>query len=397
MDHGALQHQQTTHWLGDVVVPQHGEPVVTLSSNHDATFVSTGDDAGGSVQDVSTMNLAVDDQPSLQVQDVSSGVDLKSRDFPLQASVSSPCLTVPEGRIFLDICSGVTRPLSKAILDLCGDVLSFDILLHESMDLLRYDTYEQLLRICSSGQVGYGSASPACAHYSRLKLLPGPGPKALRTPEALQGVAGLNSYELQQVQESYLMLSRCIICLTLAFQAGGHVHLEQPPSAMSWLEDCVIHFLKLVSAWCVVIAACHVLMGKIGINHGCLRQVFRPFPSLVHCVLILQILMNPWGGWIPHQVSSWAGRQHVIPTSWLRSLHKSLFHWYLETNRIGLGLNDIHYYLSKVAVRLPLAMRMGQAFGAFLIGVCQDVKIQTSWDSFVKVGFNSTHFRFKTG
>ena len=124
------------------------------------------------------------------------------------------------------------------------------------MDLLHDSTYEQLLRLCASGQVGYGSASPACAHYSRLKLLPGPGPKALRTPDSLQGVPGLNSYELQQVQESYLMLSRCIICLTLIFQAGGHVHLEQPPSAMSWLEDCVIQFLKLISAWCVVIAAC---------------------------------------------------------------------------------------------------------------------------------------------
>ena len=32
--------------------------------------------------------------------------------------------------------------------------------------------------------------------------------------------------------------------------------MEQPPSAMSWLEDCVIQFLKLISAWCVVIAAC---------------------------------------------------------------------------------------------------------------------------------------------
>ena len=194
-----------------------------------------------------------------------AGVDLKSREFPLQASVSSQCLTVPEGRIFLDICSGdsgVTRPLSKALLALGGDVLSFDILLHDSMDLLRDDTFEQLLRICSSGQVGYGSASPACAHYSRLKLLPGPGPKALRTPEALQGVAGLNSYELQQVQESYFMLSRCVICLTLVFQAGGHVHLEQPPSAMSWLEDCVIQFLKLISAWCVIIAIAACAYGK---------------------------------------------------------------------------------------------------------------------------------------
>ena len=172
------------------------------------------------------------------------------------AKVSSPHFAVPEGRIFLDICSGTTRPLSVAALALGCDVLSFDILLDESMDLLRDDSYEQLLRLCSSGQVGYGSASPACCHYSRLKLRPGPGPKALRTPEALQGVPGLNSADLTKVQESYLMLSRCVTCLTLIFQAGGHVHLEQPPSAMSWLEDCVQQFLKLISAWCIVIAAC---------------------------------------------------------------------------------------------------------------------------------------------
>ena len=96
----------------------------------------------------------------------------------------------------------------------------------------------------------------ACAHYSRLKLLPGPGPKALRTPSALAGVPGLNSHDVLKLQESFMMLFRCITCLTLVFQAGGHVHLEQPPSAMSWLEDCVTQFLKVTSAYCVVIAAC---------------------------------------------------------------------------------------------------------------------------------------------
>ena len=222
----------------------------------DVSFGTTITISGGLSQDVSTMNSLVDDQPLLQDHEVSSEVDLKPQDSPLPAVISSTTLPVPEGRIFLDLCAGVTRPLSKAVLDLGGDILSFDILLDEKMDLLHDSTYEQLLRLCSSGQVGYGSASPACAHYSRLKLLPGPGPKALRTPDSLQGVPGLNSYELQQVQESYLMLSRCITCLTLIFQAGGHVHLEQPPSAMSWLEDCVIQFLKLISAWCVVIAAC---------------------------------------------------------------------------------------------------------------------------------------------
>ena len=96
------------------------------------------------------------------------------------------------------------------------------------MDLLNDGSYEQLLRICSSGQVAYGAASPSCAHYSRLKLHR-PGPKALRTPEFLDGVPGLSSAELLQVQESFMMLSRTITCLTLIFQAGG-----RPPRATTF-------------------------------------------------------------------------------------------------------------------------------------------------------------------
>ena len=46
------------------------------------------------------------------------------------------------------------------------------------------------------------------------------------------------------------------MCLTLIYNAGGHVHLEQPPSAMSWLEPCVQKFLVLISACCTVMAAC---------------------------------------------------------------------------------------------------------------------------------------------
>ena len=93
----------------------------------------------------------------------SSDMDQTPMEFKLQDTISSPHFAVPEGRIFLDICSGTTRPLSVVVLALGCDVLSFDILLDESMDLLRDDSYEQLLRLCSSGQVGYGSASPACS------------------------------------------------------------------------------------------------------------------------------------------------------------------------------------------------------------------------------------------
>ena len=39
-------------------------------------------------------------------------------------------------RIFLDVCSEASRPLSTEVLRKGGDVLSIDILIHDSMDLL---------------------------------------------------------------------------------------------------------------------------------------------------------------------------------------------------------------------------------------------------------------------
>lgn len=65
----------------------------------------------------------------------------------------------------------------------------------------------------------------------------------------------ISSDELFQVQNSYMMLFRCVICLTLIHQARGHAHLEQPPTALSWLEDSVKPFLTPISARCVVIEA----------------------------------------------------------------------------------------------------------------------------------------------
>ena len=69
-------------------------------------------------------------------------------------------------RIFLDICSGATRPLSQACLNRGKCILSFDILINADMDLLNDNSYEQLLRLCSSGVVPYASASPSCGQYS---------------------------------------------------------------------------------------------------------------------------------------------------------------------------------------------------------------------------------------
>lgn len=104
--------------------------------------------------------------------------------------------------------------------------------------------------------MAYGAASPSCGEYSRLKLRDGPGPRALRTPDHLQGIPDLTPIELQRVQESFLMLRRCLVSLQLVFQSGGHVHLEQPSNAMSWLESETQDFLRCIGAFCVCVAAC---------------------------------------------------------------------------------------------------------------------------------------------
>ena len=56
-------------------------------------------------------------------------------------------------RLFLDICSGATRPLSQAALDVGMQVLSVDPLCAGKLDLFNDAHYEQLLRISFSGIV----------------------------------------------------------------------------------------------------------------------------------------------------------------------------------------------------------------------------------------------------
>ena len=158
-------------------------------------------------------------------------------------------------RIFLDICCGVNSPLSTAVQNLQGDVMRFDILVHNSDDLLDSNCYEQLLRLCASGIVAYTGTSPSCCEYSRLKLLPH-GPPALRTPDHMDGVPGISGPNLLKVQESALMLQRCIQCVHLTIASGGHGHIEQPKSAMSWNEPIVQQFISQHKCACVSMAAC---------------------------------------------------------------------------------------------------------------------------------------------
>ena len=104
-------------------------------------------------------------------------------------------------RIFLDVCSGVSKPISAALRNLHRTVLAIDLLLHSSMNLLNDEFFEQLLRLCGSGLVAYCATAPNCGLYSLLRLRPG-GPRALRTPSELDGIAGLSAAEAMQLQES---------------------------------------------------------------------------------------------------------------------------------------------------------------------------------------------------
>jgi hypothetical protein len=179
--------------------------------------------------------------------------------FPIPPSMPSPANpkidNLTGSRIFLDICCGVNSPLSTAVQSLKGDVMRFDILVHSTDDLLDSTRFEQLLRVCASGLVAYAGASPSCCEYSRLKLLPN-GPPALRTPTHLDGIPGISGQDLLRVQESSTMLLRCIQCLQVVVSSGGHGHLEQPKSAMSWGEPAVQQFISQQSCSCISMAAC---------------------------------------------------------------------------------------------------------------------------------------------
>ena len=194
-----------------------------------------------------------DDTQSVHLQDQQPAVSLIQPEPSTSVDLQIP--VQQRSRIFLDICSGVTMPLSAALQKYKGDILPFDILIHSDCDLLDDSTFERLLRLCASGIVGYCAASPACKEYSRLKLKPG-GPPALRTPQQLQGRADLSPEDLTKVQESSLMLERCSICIRVSYQAGGHGHLEQPSTAMSWDEPFIQNMLLECNCNCVSLPAC---------------------------------------------------------------------------------------------------------------------------------------------
>ena len=170
---------------------------------------------------------------------------------------------------FLDVCAGAGAPLSTALRQLGVSTLAIDPLLDSRMDLRDDAFFDHLLRICASKSVALAHAAPPCGEYTRAKLLPR-GPRALRTPEALNGIPGLGPADALKVQESHLLF--------VTFSCGGQVSLEQPTNSMAWLEPLASHFLREIQADLVNVAAC-----SVGLNlhkSWLFATCFRPLQAL---------------------------------------------------------------------------------------------------------------------
>ena len=190
-----------------------------------------------------------------------------------------PELALPQApQFFLDLFSGGHSPLANAARAMNIPCLAIDILLDKSHDLLDVICFERILRLAFSGKISFGHASPPCTEYTLLKLLPGPGPRPCRSADHLQGLPTNDAEAQTRVETSFLLLHRVVMILMAVFQAGGHVSLEQPRNALSWLEPVVRAFLLDISADLVVVAGC-----AFGMNYAkqwIFASSWRPLQSL---------------------------------------------------------------------------------------------------------------------
>ena len=115
-----------------------------------------------------------------------------------------------------------------------------------------------LTKLCFSGLLGIAWSAPPCKEFSRLKL-ERPGPKPLRTPQHMDGVPGLMEAEQAKVTASTGIHARSRTLLRTVVSKAGQAGMEQPPSALSWLQQDNIAMLREWSAHCAYVAAC---------NHG---------------------------------------------------------------------------------------------------------------------------------
>ena len=184
----------------------------------------------------------------------SSSSSSSSSNQPDRAA-TAPQSTPP--RLFLDLFAGINAPLTTAMEALHVDCMQpFDLDADTACNILDDAQYRLLLRIASSGILGALWSAPPCKEFSRLKLRK-PGPKALRTPEFMDGVPDNSPAEQAKVDESTEIHKRSRQIIRTARQASTHTGMEQPPSSMAWLQPDNVTLLQERCAHCAHVAACH--------------------------------------------------------------------------------------------------------------------------------------------
>ena len=112
----------------------------------------------------------------------------------------------------------------------------FDLDHNQAHDILNNTVLEALLKLCWSGLIALIMLAPPCKKYSGLKLRPG-GPN-------MNGVPGLSPSQLKRLQDSQATHERGRALFIAVVSKGGIGIWEQPPSAMSWLEEANFHTLR---------------------------------------------------------------------------------------------------------------------------------------------------------
>ena len=143
---------------------------------------------------------------------------------------------LPSAKIFVDLFSGASAPLSAAIGALgLARLEPLDKLHGCHFDLLDDRPFQDLCLLASSGIVGAASAAPPCASFSRARLQPG-GPLPVRTARHPTGIPAPTLAQSSELSVSSSLHSRARHVLSLVGAHGGLILLENPASSLLWLD-----------------------------------------------------------------------------------------------------------------------------------------------------------------
>ncbi|CAE7747975.1 LRRC45 [Symbiodinium sp. CCMP2592] len=169
---------------------------------------------------------------------------------------TSPADPPARPALFLDLFSGCSAPLSKAVSNLGLDrIAPIDVLHGEEVDLLLPQHQSSMRKLCSSGLVRVAVAAPPCSSFSRARLKRG-GPPAVRTPAHPHGIPAPSQRQQAELQRSDKLHELCRELLTLVLLSGGLVLLENPSSSLLWLTDPCKAWIRHHCLSAVEIAAC---------------------------------------------------------------------------------------------------------------------------------------------